>query len=223
MPLTSLQNRLELETKKRVELRLNNNRSIMLSVKWEPNKTKISLHKFFLTAPENVLESLVNYVKCHRGKMAPDIKSFIEENIRKLDYSHTLDKGRLSVQGKYYNLRNIFDELNSEYFSEKLNLCITWFQQKAKRGRSQVTFGTYNEPLKLIKINQMLDSDKFPDYFVSYVIFHEMLHNFLPCFYDKNGRLRVHHKEFKIKEKCFRDYERAKVWIKKNRENILGV
>ncbi len=223
MPLTALQNGLELETKKRIELRLNNNRSTMLSVKWEPNKTKISLHKFFLTAPQKVLESLVKYIKCNRRKMTPDIKSFIEENIRKLDYSHTLDKGQLKVHGKYYNLQKIFDELNSEYFSSKLNLYITWFQQRASKRRSQVTFGTYNEPLKLIKINQLLDSNGYPDYFVSYVIFHEMLHGEMPCYYDKKGRLRVHHKEFKLKEECFRDYDRAKIWIKNNRENILGV
>lgn len=222
MPLYNFQKQLENDLKKSVKLTVNNNRSTMLSIKWEPNCTKVSLHQFFLKAPDSIMKDLAFYIKKKNGFIPSGIKLFIEENMRKLDYSHLIPKKNLDVAGKIYNLQEILDDINDEYFRRKLRLNITWFGKRVQNNRSQVTFGLYHEPMKLIKINRLLDSVKVPEYLVSYVIYHEMLHHVCPSYYDENGKHRIHSKEFKRKEEKFRYYDLAQGWIQENRQRLFS-
>lgn len=216
----ALQKKLEDKSGLKLKLKINNNRSTMLSVKWEPDCTKVSLHKMFLDAPRNVMDALACYLKQEDKNIAPTVKAFIEDNLKNLDYSETLDQSKLYSQGNVYNLQNIYNSLNQEYFDNKLDLKITWFG-KAQRFRSRVTFGLYHDPLKLIKINRLLDSPSFPDYLLSYVIYHEMLHHVCPAYYDSNGYHHIHSKEFKEREVQFRYFHMAQKWIKENQANFF--
>src|ERR1700722_470754 len=166
----------------KLQLKINDNRSTMLSVKWEPDCAKVSLHRMFLTAPQNIMEELTCYFSQEGKIISPNVKAYIEDNLKKIDYSHTLNKGRLSHQGDVYNLQTIYNQLNHEYFNNELQLAFTWFGKANQRNRSKVTFGLYHDSLKLIKIHKMLDNDSFPEYFVSFVMYHEMLHNVCPGF-----------------------------------------
>jgi len=222
MPLSSFQKQLENDLKKNVKLTINDNRSTMLSIKWEPDCTKVSLHRFFLRAPENVMRALACYIKQEHLSVAPTVKSFMKDSIRSLDYSHLLDKKKLKVQGKFYDLQHLLNDLNQEYFDNTLNLNITWFGKPYQCNRTQVTFGLYQESLKLIKINRLLDDPNFPKYLVSYVIYHEMLHNVCSSYYDERGRHRIHNKEFKAMEVKFRHYDRAQQWIKENKKSLFS-
>lgn len=221
MPLQDLQRRLN-TPKKKYEFRINNNRCTMLSVKWEPDKTKVSLHKMFLDAPDNVMDQLACYLKQERKTISPEVRAFIDTNLQKMDYSWQIDPKTLEVAGSVYNLKEIYDDLNHEYFEGKLNLLITWFGKTSQKNRSRFTFGLYHDQMRLIKINRMIDSPRFPDYVVSFVIYHEMLHHVCPSYYDKKGRHHVHSKEFKAMEKKFKHFELAEHWIKRNETNLFS-
>lgn len=212
----TFQQQLEREIGKKLKLRINENRSTMLSVKWEPGCTSVSLHKFFLEAPKNVMDRLACYIRREDKRMAPEVSTFIEENTKKLDYSNDINKKKLVVQGNTYNLDKMMGDLNKRYFNNKLRLNITWFGRADKRNKSKVTFGLYQELLKLIKINRVLDNPNYPPYIVSYVIYHEMLHHVCPPFVDDTGRNKIHNDEFKAREEKFHEYERAQEWIKQN-------
>jgi hypothetical protein len=216
MALTILQKKLESSSGLKLKLTINDNRSTMLSVKWEPDCTKVSLHRIFLQAPKNVMEALACYLRREDKIIAPSVKAFIEANLQKLDYSHLLDRKKLCSQGSVYNLQKIYNGLNEEYFQGKLNLLITWFGKPMQRNRSRVTFGLYYDPLRLIKINRLLDHPSFPDYLISYVIYHEMLHHVCPAYFDDKGQHHIHSKEFKEKEVKFRYYDLAQNWIKEH-------
>ena len=54
---------LEKGSEAKVQLKINNNRSTMLSVRWEPDCTKVSLHQMFLNAPTNIMQDLACYVR----------------------------------------------------------------------------------------------------------------------------------------------------------------
>jgi hypothetical protein len=212
----TFQQKLEREIGKKLKLKINENKSTMLSVKWEPGCTRVSLHKFFLNAPKNVMDRLACYIRREDKKMAPVVSTFIEENTKKLDYSNDLDKKKLVVQGNTYNLNEMMDELNRRYFKNQLRLNITWFGTATKKNKSKVTFGLYQDPLRLIKINRVLDNDKVPAYLVSFVIYHEMLHHVCPPYVDQKGKNQIHNKEFKAREEQFHEFEQAQDWIKKN-------
>jgi len=193
----------------------------MLSVKWGRACTTVSLHQMFLQAPKDVLQSLVQYLSRKQKTMAPDVKAYMTDALRKLDYSHLLDPSKLDVEGEVYNLQEIYDEVNDLYFGNKVKLNITWFGAHVHKNRSRVTFGLYHDQMKLVKINRVLDRISVPDYVVSFVIYHEMLHHVCPPYVDENGVNRIHNKAFKRREKQFLYYAEAEDWIDKNRDRFF--
>lgn len=222
MHLEIFQKQLEKEVGKKLKLRINENKATMMSVKWEEECTHISLHKFFLRAPKKVLNGLVTYILQQGREMSLDVKLFIDRNVRKLDYSNRIDVSKLDTKGKTYDLDKMLHDLNKKYFDGKLDLRITWFGHGQRRNKTRVTFGLYDYPLKLIKINRMLDSAQFPEYLVSFVIYHEMLHCVCPPYVDQNGRNHIHSKQFKRLEAQFEKYELAEKWIEKNIDNFFA-
>jgi hypothetical protein len=212
----SFQRQLQHRAGSKLKVSINDNRSTMLSVKWESDCTKVSLHRMFLKAPHNVMEELACYLRRESKIIAPSVKAFIADNLKKYDYSHLLNRRKMHTQGSVYNLQKIYDDLNREYFGEKLDLSITWFGKPHQRHRRRVTFGLYHDTLRLIKIHRMMDSPAYPDYLVSFVIYHEMLHHVCPAYVDEKGLHRVHSKKFKEREKLFRYFDLAQHWIREH-------
>lgn len=220
MPLTELQHHLKKKAPGRLLLKINENRSTMLSVRWEPDCTKVSLHKMFLQAPRNIMEELACYVQTRHSQISTNVRAFIEKNLQQIDLTHLLNTKKLSFQGSVYNLQNIYNELNQNYFNNQLDLKITWFGRPI-RPRRHMVFGLYHDSLRLIKIHRLLDSPSFPDYVVSYVIYHEMVHHVCPSYFDKKGLHRVHSPEFKAREKQFAHYDLAQRWIKEHTDFLF--
>ena len=221
MPLKELQRRLAAQ-KKKFEFKINDNRSTMLSVRWEPDCTKVSLHKMFLRAPQSVVDHLAGYLKREKKSISPQVREFIESNLKKLDYSWQLDLDKLEAEGDVYHLGSIYKKLNRDYFEGKLDLNITWFATPKRKNPSRITFGLYCDQLRLIKINRMMDHPIFPDYVISYVVYHEMLHHVCPSYYDVNGRHCVHSKEFKAQERKFEHFHLADGWIKNHQGALFN-
>lgn len=83
MSLLSFRNQLENITGKKfkkLQVKLNDNHSTMLSVKWEPDCTKLSMHRMFLEAPKNIMQELACYIGQERDNIAPSVKAYIEDN-----------------------------------------------------------------------------------------------------------------------------------------------
>ena len=137
---TNLLKQLEQPSGKKLKLKINDNRTTMLSVRWEPDCTQVSLNRMFLEAPRNVMQALGCYLNSEDRVMAPVIKSFIRDNLNKQDSSHLLDRTKLITQGAVYDLQELFDALNHDYFHGALSsLAITWFGKSDQRNRSRVT------------------------------------------------------------------------------------
>lgn len=123
---------------------------------------------------------------------------------------------KIQTRGEYYDLKAIYDVLNQDYFNNQLKLEITWFgsaQREAKRHRK---LGLFCFLTNRIKIHRLLDQPHFPPYFISYVVYHEMLHSVCPPVKAKKGKYRIHHPDFKMREKEFGDYALAKRWEEEN-------
>lgn len=220
MIVQNFQQSLESSVKNKLQLKVNDNRSTMLSVNWEPDCTKVSLHRMFLHAPQNIMDDLACYLRQEPPTLSPSLKSFINTNLNSLNYSKRLDSRKLCTLGATYDLQALYEALNDEYFENTLQLNITWFGRADQRNKKKVTFGLYYEPLRLIKINKMLDQPLFPEFFIAYVIYHEMVHHFCPSYVDKSGIHRIHNEQFKAQEKKFKDYALAQEWIK-NHQHVF--
>src|SRR5262245_12958565 len=76
-----------------------------------------------------------------------------------------------SSQGRFFNLREIFEKLNALYFRNRLRgYAIVWGRRRKGRPRDQIVFGTIQEEDRLIRIHSLLDRRFIPRWFVEYVI-----------------------------------------------------
>lgn len=115
---------------------------------------------------------------------------------------------KITHQGEHYNLKELYDRLNAQYFDNKLDLPIMWVGNRLLKPRTRVMFGSYDHYQKLIRIHRRLDQAHIPEYFIAYIVYHEMLHYVLPPIYERRRR-KIHHPAFIEKEREFVDYDQA--------------
>ena len=126
------------------------------------------------------------------------------------------------AQGRWFNLRAIFDKMNARYFRNRIkDYRIVWGRKRRERPRETVVFGTIQEDDRIIRIHPLLDRGFVPTWFLEYVIYHEMLHSVVPDQFDKKGRRLVHHDDFNRRERKFHFYRRAKKWEDENLARFL--
>lgn len=125
---------------------------------------------------------------------------------------------KLQPLGGCYDLNTIFREINASYFANQLDLRITWFGSARRKARRHRKLGLFCFRTKVVKIHRLLDQPHFPPYFISYVVYHEMLHSVCPPVKAKRGRYRIHHPDFLKREKEFTEYAAAKQWEQENKK-----
>ncbi len=133
-------------------------------------------------------------------------------------------KPKISIYplGNTYNLLEIFDSVNNDYFEGKLSLPITWFGNPFREAKWKRTLGSYHFETGLIRIHRLLDHPHFPSYFISYIVYHEMLHHVCPPLKRKVRGRRAHHSKFEELERQFSDYALVREWEKKHRKHGLS-
>lgn len=203
-------------TGKPIFLHITNNVSTMMSVKTPKNgkSTRISLHYMFLTAPEPVKEALAAWIKKPRSKDAGAVlNQFIRERQHQIRPARPRRITR-TTKGRHYDLQAIFNDLNHRYFNNTITDSITWGAMPRKRRRRSIRFGSHSLSQHLIRIHPLLDQPVVPEYFVRYIVYHEMLHAHLGIGEHPSGRRSIHPPRFKQMEKQFPEYELAVAWIK---------
>ena len=128
----------------------------------------------------------------------------------------------LRHEGKYFDLRKIFDRLNERHFRCSLrNYKVMWGRRRKHRPRDHFIFGTIQEEDRVIRIHPLLDQAFVPHWYLKYVLFHEMLHSVVPDKVLRSGRRQVHTEEFNRREREFHSYYRARRWEEQNLARLL--
>ncbi len=204
---------LERITGKEIDITFTDNRVNIISFKKTRKRVQLRIQRIFRDAPLDVVHEIGELIKNPRMR-TPLINEFFRRNqwrVRK----RTRMQGRIAPEGRFYNLREIFDKLNREYFSGKVDAIVTWGRMSPRRSVRKRTLGSYNAETRTIRINPILDSPKVPRYFIEYVLYHEMLHADIGIKRDRNGRLAAHTREFRKREREFRYYNEAQQWEKR--------
>jgi len=115
------------------------------------------------------------------------------------------------TRGKYYELYAIFERLNEEYFDSRLTSAITWGTGSSRKAVRKRTLGSYSNHSNIIRINPVLDKNEVPDYYIEFVVYHEMLHAAIGIG-EKDGRRSVHTRAFRERERLFKYYDKAMRW-----------
>ncbi len=194
---------------KPVTLTITDNTSNMLSVKTKGRTIDMRLQRIFLEAERDILHEIAEFSQ-KRNAETPKLNQFIHRNTHKITRKMPA-RSALKTRGTYFDLKEIYDSLNAAYFDTRVSSLITWGLKQSKRNVKQRTLGSYDVQLDLIRINPLLDRSRVPKYFITYIVYHEMLHADMgPA--RRNGRARFHSRAFKRRERLFKDYERAVAW-----------
>jgi hypothetical protein len=113
-------------------------------------------------------------------------------------------------KGEVYDLEEIFQRLNGQFFDGLLGMPrLGW-----SRGASRSMLGHFDPSHNAIIISRIFDQPGRPPLALEYVMFHEMLHLRYPV--DHHGaRRRVHTRDFREAEKKFPQLKEAKEIIKR--------
>ena len=112
--------------------------------------------------------------------------------------------------GTHFDLEPMFDGLNAEYFQRGLRKPRLGWSRRVWRS----LLGCYDPALDQIVMNRVLDRPGVPDYVVTYVLYHEMLHVKHPMKFARCRR-ESHTSEFRREEKRFNGYARAMRFLRR--------
>ena len=122
-----------------------------------------------------------------------------------------------SARGKVYDLGELFERINRRYFDGEIEKpVLTWSKRRAKR-----ILGHHDAVHNTITISKALDARDVPEWFVEYILYHEMLHIKHPAKII-NGRRYYHTPAFRSEEQRFPRYQASQEWldrvVRKNHE-----
>jgi hypothetical protein len=216
---------LEERTGYKVDLHVTDNRRAMITCKLNREEgLDVRVHKMFLDAPAKVLRSLASFCKRPTKSNRAVVGTFIEENaqaIREKKAEKPPPEKRIT-RGRVHDLDALFAKLNKKYFSGKCTSAYTWGQKPpaSRRRRRSIRFGNYNYETNTIRMHPALDRKYVPTYVVEVVLYHEMLHWYIPPV-KKNGRTYFHTRLFRQAEESHPMFEKATRWKEKNLNRLL--
>jgi len=210
----TLQRLLERETGLRLRLVVTDNSSTMLRVRREPGQplVHLRLHRMFLAADKDVVKALAQWVQRPKARQPGTVlDQFIAQN------RHLIGQSRprpvpIRSRGVHWDLQRFFREINHTYFGGRVDAAITWGRMPSRRRRRSIRYGSYSQEQHLIRIHPALDQDFVPDYFVRYIVYHEMLHADMGLLETEGERRQIHTRHFYDRERSFKEYGLAVAW-----------
>lgn len=127
-------------------------------------------------------------------------------------------RGRKAIRhpkGEYFDLQQLFDELNFQYFHGLMACPMLGWSVRPSR----TVLGHYDPAHHVIVLSCLLDSPEAPSAVVRYVMFHEMLHLKFPTEH-RGARRCVHTREFKEAERQFEGFAEANAELKRFMERV---
>ena len=183
----------------------------------------VRIHRCFTAADDGVLKAVADLLDApSEGARKRGLK-VIREYFRHHGQDDTPQPRNLRPKGQWLDLETLRDRVNRDYFSDRLDVDITWGREaksrRRRKGAFSIRLGSYDERLRLVRIHPVLDRREVPEYVVESIVYHEMLHAVVP---PRPGaeRRSVHPPEFRRLEKLYARYEEAEAWISANVERL---
>lgn len=184
-------------------------------IRLQDGHLRVSLSDLLEGAPAPIQEALAHILLGKLFRKAPPLSMLARYRryLNRADVRRTLhlvkrERGRKVLRdpkGEVYDLEEIFEELNIQYFHGLMARPQLGWSPTCSR----TTLGHYDPSHHAIVISRLFDSRKALRVIVNFIMFHEMLHLKYPTEH-KAARRCVHTKEFKEAEREFEGYQQAK-------------
>ncbi len=204
-----------------VEVELTDNAWTMVSYRRVSGRLHFRLHHLFARAHEQVMRALAGFTGRNRRAHGRAIDEYVRENRDLIRPAAPRAEPPLSPRGRVHDLADFYAALNARYFQNRVHARIGWGRRSQGGRKRSIKMGVYFHDQKVIRIHPALDDERVPRHFVEMVVFHEMLHQVFPPAVDEAGRRIVHGKDFRVAERRFPGYERARAWEKAHLHLLL--
>ena len=202
-----------------IEVRFRRFTSLNTTIRLREGQIHVSLSDLLEGAPEPVLRAIAHillaklYRKPIDANQARRYRRYTtSEAVVRQSERVRQTRGRkriVTAQGQHYDLEEIFETLNRQFFYGLMGRPqLTWSEITARR-----LLGHYDPAHNTIMVSRVFDRKDTPRYAIEYLMYHEMLHLRHPVRH-RNGRRCVHPRAFQEEEKLFPDLERAKAYLK---------
>jgi hypothetical protein len=188
------------------------------TIRLRSGRVHVRLSDIFKTAPMGVHRALAFILvsKLLRRRTPPFYERVYRDYACSPDVLRASDLARRergrkmisSAQGRVYDLARMFQRLNQRFFDGQLEQpTLTWSQR-----RTRTILGHHDGVHETIVISKTLDSEDVPEWFVEYILYHEMLHIKHPARLI-NGRRYYHTKAFRTDEQRYPRFNEAQRWL----------
>lgn len=175
-----LHRRLERLARRRLDLRLTSNASNYLSFTVRGRPLRVSLHRAFLFAPDEVVRGVGRWLGGREPSCPKVVRWFIDSPPPAAARLMRSLPRTLEPRGRRYDLRRILDRVNARYCGRRVRTDITWGRRRPEKAVRARTLGAYYHAERLIVINPVLDQPAVPEWFVAFTVYHEALHALQP-------------------------------------------
>lgn len=175
---------------------------------------RISVNFFYLLAPPKIWNALFTAIVKNHAPSRSIAEKFAHSSSAQTMLAVYVDISPLKIHD-VYNLSDLFDQLNAEFFNQALpKPILAWTSREQYH-----TLGSYNYHWDIILISRLLNNRLIPEFIVRFILYHEMLHIKHGAYRDSNG-LRAHTPAFRADERAFPQYEEAEEFLKHIREFV---
>ena len=180
----------------------------------------VRVHHMFLEAPEAVALSLGRYVAGGRRDDGRVLDAYMERHQGLV----TRERRPLAPpRGRFHDLARLQAHLNRAEFDGRLQARIGWGEPGMPRRRRRTTMqlGSFDALAGTIAVHPALDQAFVPEFFVTAVVFHEMLHEAVPAT-RVGDRRYVHTRDFRSREAAFPLTAPARAWERANLDGLMA-
>jgi len=189
---------------------------------------EIRLHRMFASAPEEVRSALASWLRNgRRSRRASEVLDrWIHEELERIPAPERTV--RVELRGRTYDLREMRDLVLATEFAHDFGdragreqPRITWGRRTRSRSRRSLRLGSYEPQSRVVRIHPVLDRPEVPDWFVRFVLKHEILHAVVESRKDARGRWIHHPPEFRERERSWPEYAPSVAWEEANLGRLI--
>lgn len=224
---------LELETQ--VEVIFTRARRTVLRVEPHGLRRTVRMNAFFAHAPPDVRGAVVSWIRSGRRarRKLELLDLWVETQIESMERSAPR-RLKIVSAGRVYDLEALALELCEAEFASEFAAGamaasealpkwpqLTWGRAPKSRTRRTLRLGSFDYWTGIVRMHPVLDQTAVPEFFVRYVLFHELLHAALPAERGAKGRRIFHSREFRRREREYSGTAAALAWEKAHLQELL--
>lgn len=129
--------------------------------------------------------------------------------------------GELNPKGDTYDLSVMLQRLCDTYFNGAHLVPVGWGRWPSVAPRRGMRLGSCGGDPVVIRVHPCLDAPDVPEWFVEFVLYHELLHVVVPPNKGAGGRREIHGDEFMRLERQHPRFRDAMSWEAQNIRQLL--